>query len=548
MTTRVLSRPQLWPAPPLGDLGRGLATVVVYLAVYLALDRISFFQVLPGTGFTPWNPPPAASFALVILRGPRFAPALFLAGLIDDIFVVGLPQGLTATVAMEALTALGYTATAVALRRFAHADQGFPRVADVVLLLLGALIGTATVATLAVGVLVLLRGLPAPLFYPSVWNFFIGDLTGIVGLLPALLTLPQAWERWKEVPAATRLLDIGVFVLGLAVALALVFGAARSKELQFFYLLLLPVVWIGVRHGLAWSAIAVLVEQLALIATIALREYPTADFLAYQMLSLAVAGTGLLLGAVVSERQRAELQLRQWQSELYRTTRLTTAGALGAAVVHEISQPLATVATYAHVCRRLLARDPPDLGLVGDTVAKVESEVRRTGEIVERLRDLWSKGEPRWSRLDLAEVTRKVADALDDTARLSGVALRIEAQSLPPIAADRVQLEQVLVNLVRNAIEAAAEGGAAEKLVTVTLSRHKGGVELAVADNGRGIAPDIAERLFAPFETSKPRGMGIGLTLSREIVEAHRGRLWRDATAAVGARFVLRLPAAEPAP
>jgi two-component system sensor kinase FixL len=548
MTTRVLSWPQLWPAPPLGDMGRTLVSVGIYLALYLALDRISFFQVLPGTGFTPWNPPPAASLALLVLKGPRFAPALFLAGMIDDIAVVGLPNRLPATAVMEAITALGYTAVAIGLRRFAHAEQGFPRVADVVVLLLGAFAGTLTVATLAVGALVLLHGLPPAMFHPSVWHFFIGDLTGIVGLLPALLTAAQAWQRWKEMPAATRVLDIGVFALSLGIALALVFGVARSKELQFFYLLLLPVVWIGVRNGLAWSAMAILLEQLALIATVALRDYPAADFLAYQMLSLAVAGTGLLLGAVVTERQRAELQLRQWQAELYRSARLTTAGALGAAVVHEISQPLATVATYAHVCRRLLARHPPDLGLIGQTVAKVESEVRRTGEIVERMRDLWSKGEPRWSRLDLAEVTRKVAGALDDMARETGVTLRVEAQPLPPIAADRVQLEQVLVNLLRNAIEAAAEGSAAEKLVSVALARRDDKVELAVADNGRGVAPDIAERLFAPFETSKPRGMGIGLTLSREIVEAHRGQLWRDPTAAVGARFVLRLPAVEPQP
>lgn len=545
MTTRVLPLPHPWPAPPLRDAARNLATVAIYVAIFLALDRISFFRVLPGTGFTPWNPPPAASIALLVIKGLRFAPALFLAGMIDDIAIVGLPNGLPATLAMEAITTLGYTAVAAALRRFGHADQGFPRLTDVVVLLLAAVVGTFTVAACSVGAVAALGGLPSHLLYPSIWHSFIGDLTGIVGLLPALLTLRPAWQRWKEVPARIRAFDIGVFALGLGFALAMVFGVARSKELQFFYLLLLPVVWIGVRDGLAWCAIAILAEQLALVATIALRSYPSDDFLAYQILSLAVAATGLLLGAVVTERQRAELRLRQWQSELYRTARLTTAGALGAAVVHEISQPVATVATYAHVCRRLLDRHPLDLRLLGDTMAKVEYEVRRTGEIVERLRDLWSKGEPRRSRLDLAEVTRNVADALDDMARSCGVTLRIEAPALPPIAADRVQIEQVLVNLMRNALEAAAEGSAAEKLVAVALRQDDREIELAIADNGRGVPPDMEDRLFEPFETSKPRGMGIGLSLSREIVTAHRGRLWRDPTQRVGARFVLRLPVAE---
>ena len=513
-----------------------------YVAIYVALDWVSFFQVLPGTGFTPWNPPPAASLALLIIRGLRFAPALFVAGVTSEMVVEGGPFGIPATLVMGAITATGYTAVAAALRRFAHAGQGFPRVTDIVCLLLIAGAGAFAVAAFTVGALVLMTGLASELAYSSVWHSFIGDLTGIVGLLPAVLTVSQARERWNEVPPAARALDIVLFGFGLVFALLIVFGAASSKELQFFYLLLLPVVWIGVRHGLAWCTIAILVEQLSLVTTIGILGYPRADFLAYQILSVATAATGMLLGAVVTERRRAELYLRQHQAELYRTARITTAGALGAAVVHEIGQPLATVATYAHVCRRLLAAGAADFELLGQTIAKLESEARRAGEIVNRLRDFLGRSEPQWSLVDLAEMTREVVGALADQAQSHDVIVRIVAEPLSPIAADRIQVEQVLVNLVRNAIEAVAEHSDREKWVYIRLRQVDREVELTVEDNGRGVPPDLAERLFEPFETSKQRGMGLGLSLSREIVKAHGGRLWLDAAATSGARFVLRLP------
>jgi signal transduction histidine kinase len=543
MTIRSFALLTRLPASALHDSDRDAVLIVLgYVAIYVALDWVSFFQVLPGTGFTPWNPPPAASLALLVIKGLPFAPSLFVAGVTADVVVSGCTFGVPATLTTNAINAIGYTGVAAALRRFAHADQGLPRVADIVCLLLITGAGTFVVASFAVSAIVIVGSLPGNLVASSVWHFFIGDLTGIVGLLPGVLTVPQAWQRWKEVAPGARAFDIGLFLFGLASALSMVFGLASSKELQFFYLLLLPVVWIGVRHGLAWCAIAILIEQLALISTIAVLEYPSTDFVAYQILSLAVAATGLILGAVVTERRQAELHLRQQQAELCRTARLTTAGALGTAVVHEISQPLTTLATYVHVCRHLVAVTPADLALLSRTMAKVEVEVRRAGEIVERLRDFLGKSEPRWRPIDLAEMTRKVVVALADMARSYGVIVRIDARPLSQIAADRIQVEQVLVNLIRNAIEAASESSDRVKFVWIRLHHVDGEVELAVEDNGHGVPAEMEERLFKPFETTKQRGMGLGLSLSREIVKAHGGRLWRDATVTAGARFVMRLP------
>ncbi len=168
--------------------------------------------------------------------------------------------------------------------------------------------------------------------------------------------------------------------------------------------------------------------------------------------------------------------------------------------------------------------------------------MRRAGDIVDHLRDFLGRSEPRWSPLDLTDTTRSVVVALADLARSFGVMVRIDTRPLAQIAADRVQLEQVLVNLIRNAIEAAGECREQEKMVWVRLRQVDGENELVVEDNGPGIPADVAERLFKPFETNKPRGMGLGLSLSLEIVKAHGGRLWWDAASSPRARFVLRLP------
>jgi two-component system, LuxR family, sensor kinase FixL len=265
----------------------------------------------------------------------------------------------------------------------------------------------------------------------------------------------------------------------------------------------------------------------------------------FQFLALAIAATGLLLGTAVSERQLSEFHLRQQQADISRMARITTAGALGTTIVHEISQPLATLATYAHTCRLLLRSDPEGHVPLGETLAKLEAEALRAGEIVGRLREFVARGETRLARLNLLDITRKVVAALADEAQANRVDVHIEAYSETSTVADRVQLEQVLVNLLRNAIEAAASSKVREKRVLIRLSHVEDAVQVEIQDNGSGVPSDIAEHLFEPFATGKSKGLGLGLLLSREIIRCHGGDLWSDRTIKAGARFTFRLPRAD---
>lgn len=519
-----------------------LATVCLYIAMYVALDRISMVHMLPDVGFTLWNPPPACSLVLLLVKGWRFAPALFPAAVLADVLNGGFSAGLKPMLAVDATIAASYAMIAVALRPFARLGRGFQSARDVAGFLVVASGGVLIMASLVGVELVLLQVMSAGRAVATVRHMWVGDITGVVGLFPALITIPSAWERWKEVPATSRAAEITVFVLLLALALWVVFGIAAPKDFQFFYLLFLPAIWVGVRHGLPWCTVAILVQQVLLIAVVLWRDYPPSDFADFQLLSLAIATTGLLLGTVVTERQRTELSLRHQQAELSRVARLTTAGALGSAIAHEISQPLATVATYVHACRTLQMSTPQKPDLLRELLAKAEFEALRAGEIVERLRDFLSKDDTRFAPTDPAGALHAVVDALEDEARSHGVAISIDAQTVAPVAADRLQIEQVLLNLIRNGIESVADHGVREKHVFVRLRERGDNIQVDVEDNGPGVSCDIAEHLFEPFATGKPKGMGVGLLLSREIVRFHGGDLWWDSAFVIGARFTFRLP------
>lgn len=512
--------------------------VCAYIALYLALDRASLTRGHFGANFPLWDPAAGCSVGLLLIKGPRYGPAVFVAGVIGDRLIDGFPTGFAAACVTEAIIAAGYSAVAAAFRRICSAERSLSSVADVICLLVILSVGILGVAGMVGAALVIMRELPSSNYVATVRHFWVGVLTGVVGLVPALKSAAVAYERWHEVPPLPRLGDLVTFAVGLALALWTIFGLATANEFQYFYLLLLPVVWISVRHGLPGSTMAILLEQLALISVVTALGYPEADFLAFQVLSLVIATTGLLLGAVVTERQRAELWLRRQQAELERMARLTTAGALGSAIVHEVSQPLATIATYSHACRSLLTSHTE---VLGETLGKLEAEVLRVGEIVDRLRDFLSHGNLRPVFLDLAEVAHRIVAALADEAHVRGVVVSIDARPAPKVHGDRTQIEQVLVNLLRNAIDAAADGARNEKRVRVVICHCDGHVQVEVEDNGPGVSPEISERLFEPFETSKAGGMGLGLALSRRMVEAHGGSLWSDKSIAKGARFVFRL-------
>ena len=251
-------------------------------------------------------------------------------------------------------------------------------------------------------------------------------------------------------------------------------------------------------------------------------------------------------GTVVDmhEWKQAQEELRNTQAELAHLTRMMTMGELTASIAHEVNQPLAGIITNASTCLRMLAADPPNIEGARETARRTIRDGNRASDVIARLRALFSKKEPAAEPVDLNEATREVIALRLESAPARSVSLRLElADDLPLVSGDRVQLQQVILNLIRNASDAMSDVEDRPRQLLVRTGRDEGDrVRLTVQDTGTGVDPQAADRLFEAFYTTKSGGMGIGLSVSRSIVESHQGRLWAASNDGPGATFAFSIP------
>jgi PAS domain S-box-containing protein len=246
----------------------------------------------------------------------------------------------------------------------------------------------------------------------------------------------------------------------------------------------------------------------------------------------------------VTDRKRASEALREAQTELAHVTRVLTLGEITASIAHEVNQPLAGVTTNGNAGLRWLARDPPNLEEARECLQRIIRDGNRASEVIARVRALAKKSAPAKARLDLRDTIHEVLAVIDPEVRQHRVAVRTElAAGLPPVWGDRVQVQQVLLNLVMNGIEAMKAVTDRPRVLRIQAQPHEAGHMLvAVQDTGIGLDPQSLARLFEPFYTTKPAGMGMGLSISRSIVEAHGGRLWATPNVGPGVTMQFTLP------
>src|SRR5579884_1375146 len=655
-----------WPAAALA-LG--------YVALHLALDRLSFIGALHGIGITPWNPSAGLALALLILKGPRWAPLVLATELCSEFTVPVVPVSAVPVGLASLVVVAGYAGAAAVLRRLGL-RSGMRRSRDVVALLVVMIVGSGLIAGGYVAAYAAAGVVPVTGFAEAGFHFWIGDAIGMVVLAPPLLLLSERIERTAppdQGRVRPQVFEAAAQGASIIVALAAVFsGIGGDHPLGLFYLLFPPLIWIAVRHGLFAASIAVLAIQIGLIAGIVIQGHSGVALRAVQLLMLALAATGLMLGAVVCERRRlaqqlidserrraailntardgvltvdrggqirsanpavqrlfaepghrllgrpisdliadmpdllhrlppassspageqgfselearrtdgstfpievsigrfdlegaehytivirditmrrqVELQMHAHQAELARVSRVSLAGEMAAGLAHELSQPLTAITAYARGCLRLLGGAAPEPALLQEGITEVVQQAERAGDVLDRLREFVRGGEHRRSSTEIGPLI----DAVRNLVRAEAIQQGIEIETaidpdLPAVLADRIQIEQVLLNLLRNAIDAMAAANAERRSITVAARRQgSDAVLISVTDSGPGISPEVAGRLFEPFVTTKATGMGMGLSISRSIIEAHGGSLRLVRGVDRGATLVFDLPIAEP--
>jgi len=253
-----------------------------------------------------------------------------------------------------------------------------------------------------------------------------------------------------------------------------------------------------------------------------------------------------VIGRDITERKLAEEELRQLGEELAQAGRVLALGELSTSIAHELNQPLAAMLSNAQAARRFLDRDPPELAEVRLALEDIERDDRHAGRIIQRLRAFINRAEIRRDPVDLNEIGREVLRLVRAEAASRGVmTISRFTFSKPTVRGDRVALQQVLLNLVLNALDAAQQSPPGERQVTVSSRREdSGAIAITVTDTGPGVDPQQLGRLFEPFFTTKVGGIGLGLSLSRSLVEAHGGEVWAERNPNGGMTFGFRIPVA----
>lgn len=525
----------------LGSLtvGPKLAVFVgcAYVMLYVALDRVSYVDPMGPVQITAWNPPTGLSLFLLLRFGMGMTPWLFVAAVVAQLAVRGLTVSWELVVASSLLLTAGYAIVGAVLRKRLDFENGIASLRDVTVFVSTAIPGTLLIASSYVGLFVAFGIIGQDALIASVAQLWIGDLIGVVVTTPLLLAL----TRVERVQDRAPWWETALQTVAVLAALWIVFGSGLGAELKLFYVLFLPLIWIAMRRGVRGATVTTLVIQVGLISALLLGDHAPGVVLDFQFLMLTLALTGLFLSASVEDREQSDAKLRVKQFELNRSLRMAAASELASTLAHELNQPLSAIASYTQSCQILLHSGDPEREL-STTMDKVVAEVRRAGSVVRRLREFVRTGTLQHQRIQLSQLLCAGAEATRERAIRHNVTVAVDAPpGLPEIVGDRIQLETVLLNLITNAIDALSTTRH-ERVVDLTARRSgEDQVQIVVADTGPGLAPELNAVLFQPVATTKLHGMGLGLAISRTIVEAHGGHL-RLEPAPSGATFVVTLP------
>jgi two-component system sensor kinase FixL len=508
-----------------------------YILAYIVLDWMSFVESNQLANYS-WNPNSGASFAAILIFGRPILPFLFVAPILGDAVTGQSSLPLSYELASGSLIGGIYGATALF---FLDARSSFDRtlqsMSSVVLLVITTVVSALLVAATHIGLIIVAGLLTTADFAVTTASYWVGEVIGILVVTPVALLL---WtKRYAVWGSGETLLQLA----GIVAALVVAHIYWTAEHLRFFYILFVPIVWMAVRTGIEGVCLGLLVTQLCFIISFHALPNEISEMPKMQGLMLVLAFTGLFAGGLVTERRRTEAALRLHQESLARLARLGSMGELAAAMAHELNQPLMAAYNYTRLVDDALRTGRSNPDATAETARKAAAQVERAVAVVKRLRALvrLDQSNPIACRVDRV-VRETIALCQPDLDRAGVKIRRSVAVGLPLVMVDMLQIEQALLNLIRNSIDAIREAGQGTIAIEAAL-KDADFVVVSVRDSGPGFPPDRVANPFLPLSSTKQEGLGVGLSLCRSLIEANGGRIWLDAETP-GATMHFTLPVA----
>jgi signal transduction histidine kinase len=531
-------------AAEIGRRGREILPVAAYVLLYVACAWLSYARPALKPEITPWNPQTGVTVAFLLMFGPRYWPVTVVAAFLSELLVSSSEVAIPLTLVACLWIGLIYGALAAILRRLDLAES-LPGVRAAGRMAVATVVAASIVAIGYVGIFMAAGEVSTADAMQGIARYGLADMNGILMLTPLLVLLRPGHERVGPLRAHWR--EAALQGASVLITLVVLFFLPAADQLRFFYLLFVPIIWIGLRWRIRGALFAVLTIQVALIFAARIGAH-TPLFVDLQILLLTLSLTALLLGAVVAESAAILHRLRERDEELARATRFAVAGELTSALAHELNQPITALVSYLRASDILASRQPGVDPQLRETLEKSVNEAMRASDVLRKLRDFYRGGAVKRERIDFAALSTRLTAAFQENLRQASATLVSTIDStIPPVEGDATQLEIVLHNLIANAIDAVSHVPASQRRIELHATRSADELILLVEDSGPGISAEVSRGIFEPFVSTRPGGMGLGLAISRTLAQARGGDLSFGRSSTLGgACFKLRLPIEAP--
>lgn len=494
----------------------------VYFVLHLFLDWLSQRYPDSASGIIALNPAAGLGIVLVCLYGRRLTGLILVTALMSSVLLRNSTETLIVACIEGLIVGVIYSGAALFLSSPLTAfNARLETLRDLLSLIAVAVPSSALVAVCYVGLLASFGGVGAEGVLASTLRYWLGDLIGISIMAPFGLLLLQSRVDFHPTPRS---------VLQLVITAALLVAAILTRDsgrFPYFYFLFFPAIWIAVASGLEGVVVALALIQAGMVCAVIGLQMSFLDITDFQARMVALAATALTAGALVSDRRKAEEDMHRHHDALAKIATRGSLGELGTAIAHEVNQPLSAAGTFASLVADGLEDEQLRDASLRVNARKTVRQIDRASNVVRGLRALVRLADHEQAPVSAERILTEVADLASLEAMRLNIEIRVSTRAgLPMIQVDRLQIEQALLNLTQNSMEAIESADSAERTITLYAREVEGGaIEIGVIDSGPGFPPGFTLERLKPFESSKETGLGVGLSLCRSIGLANGARL-----------------------